>query len=124
MYCTNCGSEIPNNSNICTECGSFVGSGQNTGKRAGSSRSKNDTMKTLIKVFMVLGCIACGGLCLPLVWCIPMTVKTFRSLDAGKPLSTGFKVCSLIFVSIVAGILMLCMDDNPQITSGTDYYQY
>ena len=66
-------------------------------------------MKTVIKVFMILGCVvgACAYL-IPLAWCIPMTVIYFRKLKNNEPISTGFKVCSLLFVSLVGGILMLC----------------
>jgi uncharacterized membrane protein YvbJ len=28
-YCTNCGTEVPDNANYCVKCGSMVGSGKN-----------------------------------------------------------------------------------------------
>ena len=44
-----------------------------------------------------------------LVWKIPMTVRYCRSTDkSGLSVGTGFKICSLLFVSMIAGILMLC----------------
>ena len=33
-------------------------------------------------------------------------------VEENRPVSTGFKVCTLIFVNIIAGILMLCDDKN------------
>lgn len=53
---------------------------------------------------------------IPLAWCIPMTVSVFKSSKENKPISTGFKVCVLIFVNLVAGILLLCRSepDNGQ----------
>lgn len=42
-----------------------------------------------------------------------MTIVYFKKLKRGEPIGTAFKVCSLIFVSLVAGILMLCDKDNP-----------
>ena len=71
----------------------------------------DDTLDIVIKVFMVLGCISLGWAVIPLAWCIPMTVVTFRKLDNREPLGTGLKICSLLFVSLVAGICMLCLDD-------------
>lgn len=47
-----------------------------------------------------------------LSWCIPMTVKYSKALRNGRRLGTGFKVCSLLFVSGIAGILMLCDNDH------------
>jgi len=49
---------------------------------------------------------------LPLAWAIPMTVHVFKADREGKPLSTAFKVCTLIFVSIIPGILLLCRTEK------------
>lgn len=63
---------------------------------------------------MVLGTIVMGlsFFLIPLAWCIPMTVSYFKNVNNGAPVSTGVKVCSLIFVSMVGGILMLCDKEN------------
>ena len=47
---------------------------------------------------------------LMLSWMIPMTVHYFKSIAKQEPLSLTYKICSLIFVSPVAGILMLVND--------------
>lgn len=66
-------------------------------------------MKTATKVFMILGCISMAAFYLvPLCWTIPMTVHYFRSVKNHRHIGTGFKVCSLLFVSLIGGILMLC----------------
>lgn len=52
-----------------------------------------------------------GGL-VPLAWVIPMTVVIFRKLRDNKRIGMGLKVCTLIFVNIISGILLLCMNDN------------
>jgi len=41
-----------------------------------------------------------------------MTVVYFRKVKNHEPIGTGFKVCSLLFVSLVGGILMLVDNDN------------
>lgn len=50
---------------------------------------------------------------LPLAWCLPMTIKYFKKVDNNEPVSVGFKVCCLIFVSTIAGIMMLCDKEEP-----------
>lgn len=53
--------------------------------------------------------VCAGWFLISLVWKIPMTVRYCKSIDkSGLPVGTGFKICSLLFVSMIAGILMLC----------------
>ncbi len=65
-------------------------------------------MQTAAKIFMILACIATGWLLIPLCWTIPMTVHYFHCVRDGRPAGTGFKICVLLFVNLIAGILMLC----------------
>lgn len=72
------------------------------------------TLKTVIKVFLIIGCVV-GGICgflIPLAWCIPMTVHTFRKLNTGQPVSLAMKICTLLFVSIVSGVCLLCLKED------------
>ena len=90
---------------VCTSCGCPV-------KQVSSPvKSKDNTLAVVAKVFMIISCVALGWMLIPLAWCIPMTVNYSNKIKNHEPISTGFKVCTLIFVSIVAGILMLIMDD-------------
>lgn len=101
-YCTNCGNAVEDNATYCSKCGAPCG-----------SVKKPSTLKAVAEVFMILGCISSGWALIPLCWTIPMTVKYFSSVKEGRPVSTGFKVCSLLFVNLIAGILML-VDDETQ----------
>lgn len=103
-FCAHCGAEMLDEAAVCVHCGC------ETNERS-AAKKKDDTMKMLVKIFLIIGCISVGWTLIPLAWCIPMTVVTFKKLKAGEALSTGFKVCILLFVSIVAGICLLCMDD-------------
>jgi hypothetical protein len=47
----------------------------------------------------------------PLAWSIPMGIILVRKTRNGEPISTGFKVCILLFVDLIAGILLLCDKD-------------
>lgn len=46
-----------------------------------------------------------------LAWCIPLTVHVFRRTKNHEPIPTATKVCILIFVNIISGILLLCMKE-------------
>ena len=52
---------------------------------------------------------------LPLAWCLPMTSCYFNKTANKEEIGLGFKICTLIFVNLIAGILMLC-DDNRNYT--------
>lgn len=102
-YCSHCGNEVVDEAVVCPKCGCQVYSKETF------SVSESETLTTVAKVFMILGCVS-GAICylIPLIWCIPMTVHYFNAIKRGEKLSTGFKICSLLFVSLVAGIVMLC----------------
>ncbi len=72
---------------------------------------KNSGLATATKVFMVIGCIVNAIALIPLVWTIPMTIHYCNAKKNGNPIGIGFKICSLLFVNLIAGILMLC-DNN------------
>lgn len=126
MYCTNCGASIDDRMRFCSNCGSPVQHGrqpenpyQSPGQYsdwyapqpAPQPAPKDDTMETVVKVFLILGCISLGWAIIPLAWCIPITVSVFNRFKRGEPISTGLKVCALLFVNLIAGICLLCMDD-------------
>ena len=110
MFCSKCGEKIAEEAVICPHCGCYTNNQKKTG-------SNSAALKTAAKIFMLIGCVCTGLMFLlifPLIalaWQIPMTVMYWKKVSANEPVSTTFKVCSLLFVSVVAGILMLC-DDN------------
>lgn len=71
----------------------------------------NDTMATVIKVFLIISCIVLGIYIIPLAWCIPMTISVWKSLNEHRPISTAMKICVLLFVNTISGILLL-VDKN------------
>jgi len=108
-YCSHCGAEIMDEAVVCVKCGCAVESA-----KANTAKKDNETMKTIIKVFLILGTIASGlaGFLIPLAWCIPMTVSICRKMKNDEEIGTGLKVCTLLFVNIVSGILLLCMNND------------
>lgn len=103
-YCAYCGKQIEDNAVICIHCGCKV--------EDIKEKDSNSTLKTIVKVLLILRCIATGWLIVPLAWHIPMTVSVFNKYKNHEPISTGFKICTILFTSTLAGIIMLCMDDE------------
>ena len=106
-YCSKCGNELLDDAVICPKCGCAV-----EGMRNPETVDNRSGLQTAAKIFMIIGCIAIGWCLIPLAWCIPMTVSYFGKTERGERVSTGFKICTLLFVNMIAGILMLCDDAN------------
>lgn len=73
----------------------------------------NDALAVASKIFLILGCIAQGWLLIPLAWCLPITISICGKMKRNEPVGTGSKVCALLFVNLIAGILLLCRS-NPE----------
>jgi len=140
-YCSKCGAELYDDAVICVKCGcpvenniqfspqapTYAQSGtpfppqsptyaQNTNTFAPQPLCpvQKSGVTTAVKVFLILGTVlmALYTFCIGLAWCLPMTLSYFGKVKRGEPIGTGFKVCTLIFVSLVAGILMLCDNEH------------
>lgn len=61
-------------------------------------------MRGAQKAFIIIGMIFGFWYILPLIF----GIKTLNRLKAGEKLTTGNKVCVLLFVNTIAGILLLC----------------
>lgn len=61
-------------------------------------------MKTAAKVFIIIGMIAGFWSILPLIFGGIALSKMKKN-----ELTTGWKICVLLFVNLIAGILLLCM---------------
>lgn len=105
-YCQHCGNELADEAVICPKCGRSVA------PPAPQVKQEDDTLSTVVKVFLILGCISQGWLLIPLAWCLPITIAIFNRLREKRPIGTGLKVCSLLFVSLIGGICLLCMNDD------------
>ena len=106
-FCEKCGKEIMDEAVICPGCGCAV-EGASKPKATGG----DDGLAVAAKVFLIIGCITQGWMLLPLAWCLPITISAFGRMKRNEPVGTGLKVCALLFVSLVAGILLLCRNDE------------
>ena len=67
-------------------------------------------------VFSILGVyfvVLAIAYLISLAWCIPMTITTWRKLQRRENMGVGFRVCVLLFVNMIAGILLLCLEEEP-----------
>ncbi len=118
-YCKHCGAQLRDEAFFCPACGC-----SSEDQSAFTNKHEESGLQIAAKIFMILSCaltapgflwmIIFGGwlaviFLLPLSWRIPMTVEYIKSLKGARPrVGIGFKICALLFVSLVAGILMLC----------------
>lgn len=65
------------------------------------------TMRLVAFVFCIISTVCAAMLIIPLAWMIPMSIRSWKIYKGTKPNTTGFGVCTLIFVSLVSGILLL-----------------
>lgn len=106
-FCSKCGHEIMEEAVVCPNCGCAV-SQDKPKQQAGGS----DGLAIASKIFLIIGCICQGIFLLPLAWCLPITISICGKMKRGEPVGTGLKVCALLFVNLIAGILLLCRSDN------------
>ncbi len=106
-YCSKCGNEVLDEAVVCTHCGCSL---QEKAKK--NAVGGNDGLAVASKVFLILGCIAQGWLLLPLAWCLPITISVCNKMKYCEPVGVGLKVCALLFVNLIGGILLLCRSDD------------
>lgn len=65
------------------------------------------TLYLIAFIFNLLTTVGAGWLIIPLAWMIPMTVISYGIYKGTKKNTVAFAVCTLIFVNVVSGILLL-----------------
>lgn len=70
------------------------------------------TMRLIAFILNVISAVACCWLLIPLAWMIPMTVVSYGIYKGTRPNSVAFGVCTLLFVNLVSGILLLCTNKD------------
>lgn len=71
-----------------------------------------EKMKLAAFILCIISCVSVGWLLVPLAWQIPITINVYKAYKGEKVLSTGAKVCTLIFGNLISGILLLCDKDE------------
>ena len=111
-YCTHCGKELQEDATFCSQCGSYAGIYEAKTAKQESAKSLSG-LKAATKIVLIISMIMVGisTYGLVFIWAAPMTSHYCKKIDRGEPVSMGFKVCTLLFVSTPAGIMMLCDQD-------------
>lgn len=108
-FCSFCGTKVRGNARTCPKCGYLFDKENDLYVKKQSETSSVTSI--IIKIFMILSCVTKSVFILPLAWCVPMTVSAFKKIENNEKLSLSFKICTLIFVDLVSGIIMLS-DEN------------
>jgi len=73
-----------------------------------TSPNENDkTLRLVAFIFNLITTVSIGWLIIPLAWMIPMTVISWGIYKGTKKNTVAFGVCTLIFLNVVSGILLL-----------------
>lgn len=105
MYCPKCGSPVSAQDSYCPNCGyDLKANASNAPKYVNYGAS---SLQKIAFIFMILATILQGILIIPLLWCLPMTIKLYNTMNNGEKSTVVFEVCTLLFVSTISGILLL-----------------
>ena len=69
--------------------------------------STDSTLRLINFILCVVSTVIGAAAIIPLAWCIPMTIHSWRIYKGQRPNTVAFGVCTLIFVNLVGGILLL-----------------
>ena len=122
-YCGKCGTALVDEANVCSSCGTPTGTGSanaNAFQNNGYAPANINTAKpesgvtTAAKILLIIGAVitSFSTFLIGLAWCIPMCIHYFNCVKYNRPVSIGYKICTLLFVSQIAGIIMLVDQDH------------
>lgn len=74
--------------------------------------SNKQTMRLIAFIFNIIATVAIGWTILPLAWMIPMSVMSWGIYKGTRKNSVAFGVCTLLFMGVVSGILLLVSGED------------
>jgi len=105
-FCVHCGAEVNSQAVVCIHCGCSIPKANNN-----NNSELKEVWSLAIKIFAIIGVILNAFAIIPLIWCLPLYKSVSKHLKGETKLSVGYKVCVLLFLNIVAGVLLLIEDD-------------
>ena len=109
-FCAKCGNEMMDEAIFCSKCGCEA-KNYAVEKPIPQAAVSVSPLKTAAKILMIISTVVLGIYIFPLAWYLPMTISYCKKLKKGEPISLGFKICVLLFVDTISGILLLCDKD-------------
>lgn len=106
-FCPDCGASIEAGALFCPKCGRKLTTEEAVTPEVVNKPEDEGTLVLLAKIFMVISIVISGIAIIPLCWTIPMTVHYFKSIKEHEPVSIAFKICTLLFINVIPGVLML-----------------
>lgn len=76
--------------------------------------SDDKTLRLIAFIFAIISTVSAGIFIIPLCWMIPMTVYCWKLYKGTRANTVAFGVCTLIFLSVVSGILLLVSTKEEQ----------
>ncbi len=132
-FCKNCGTQLEDAVAFCPQCGATCEQPQQQAYQQPQQPQQQayqqqayqqpyqqpyapaprpiSGLATAAKILMIVSTVVMGLYLFPLAWCIPMVISYNNKLKNGEPVSIAFKICTLLFVNTIAGVLMLCDKD-------------
>lgn len=136
-YCQYCGGEIHDEAVICIHCGRAVPNAPQTNNKSSNTLVVIAMVFMIIKCaalptfglfygmimliaaaatevtyMLLVGILFLLIFCVPLAWMLPLTITVGKRNKTREPIGVAIKVCTLLFVSPIAGILLLCHNDD------------
>lgn len=76
--------------------------------------STDQTLRLIAFILCILSAVSVCWAIIPLAWMIPMTVHCWKLYKGEKVNTVAFGVCTLLFVNIISGILLLVSTKEEQ----------
>lgn len=122
-YCAHCGNELEDETMFCPKCGTPTEGATNPGPtvqpvsstpavQTAKKNSTSETLRLIAFILCLISTIACGWCIIPLAWMVPLTISVYKGYKGEKEMSMALRVCVLIFVNMIAGILLLVDNDQ------------
>lgn len=73
---------------------------------------KDETLRLIAFVFMIIQLACIGWLIIPLAWLIPMSVMIWGTYKGTRPNTVALGACTLLFASLISGILLLVSEKD------------
>ncbi len=68
---------------------------------------QDKTLHLIAFILNVVTTVSVGWTLIPLAWMLPMTIISYGIYKGTKKNTTAFGVCTLLFVNLISGILLL-----------------